>query len=266
LETSDKSNLERFKSDISKLVTQGDSLLEVMVIECFPDRKAKLSAKTLASLPVFRDSYQTWYSEALVCLAQTLPTRVDDFTRYYHPDKSRKELTALSYTISDYLHGLGATRTQGIHETKIVGLEAAIPKFKQQIEIVRSMQQRFESTLFDIRAVVQADLYDSELEAATDLNRNGFFRAAGAIAGVVLEGHLHVVFANHSLTVPKKAMLGLLIEDLKKNNVLDIPSWRFLQHLADIRNLCDHKLDREPTKDDVTQLLEGVRKSIKTIF
>jgi hypothetical protein len=103
-----------------------------------------------------------------------------------------------------------------MHETKVVGPDAAIPKFKQQVEIVKSMQQRFESSLFDIRAVVQADLYDSELEAAADLNKKGFFRAAGAIAGVVLEGHLHVVFSNHSLAVPKKATLGALIEGLKK--------------------------------------------------
>jgi hypothetical protein len=52
----------------------------------------------------------------------------------------------------------------------------------------------------------------------------------------------------------------------KKNDVLDVPAWRFLQHIAEIRNLCDHKLDREPTKDDVTELLEGVRRSIKTTF
>jgi len=87
-----------------------------------------------------------------------------------------------------------------------------------------------------------------------------------SLAGVVLEGHLHGVFNNHSLTVPKKATLGVLIEDLKKNDVLDIPNWRFLQHLTDIRNLCDHKLDREPTKEDVIALLEGVKKAIKTIY
>jgi hypothetical protein len=223
----------------------------------------------LASMPVFRNTYQSWYSEALVVLSQLLPSRVDDFKRYYSsgkPTKVTKDFSVLDYNISDYLLGVQATRTSGYETKTVAGPDAAIPKFVQQLEIVKTLQHRLESSLFDIRAVVQADLYDSEVEAASDLNRNGFVRAAGAIAGVVLEGHLHVVFANHSIAVPKKATLGQLIEELKKNDVLDIPNWRFLQHLADIRNLCDHKLDREPTKDDVTQLLEGVSKSIKTIF
>ena len=53
---------------------------------------------------------------------------------------------------------------------------------------------------------------------------------------------------------------------MKRNDVLDIPTWRFLQHLTDIRNLCDHKLDREPTSEDVIGLLDGVKKAIKTIY
>ena len=105
------SNLERFKADISKLVVQGNLLLEVMTIECSPPERAKVSAKTLASIPSFKDSYQTWYSETLACLAQILPSRVDDFKLYYLPDKYRKELTVVSYTISDYLSGLYVTST-----------------------------------------------------------------------------------------------------------------------------------------------------------
>jgi hypothetical protein len=254
------------KNDIAKLVANGERLMDAMILETFPADKKKMSAEKLASVPRFIDGYQSWYSEALSILSQLLPTRVNDFKEYYSFKKQAKDFSPLNYTISDYLHGMSATRGYGLEEKKIAGPDAAIPKFKQQLEIVKSLQRRFESSLFDVRAVAQADLYDNELEAAADLNRNGFFRAAGALAGVVLEGHLHGVFSNHSLTVPKKATLGVLIEDLKRNDVLDIPTWRFLQHLTDIRNLCDHKLDREPTSEDVIGLLDGVKKAIKTIY
>ena len=61
---------------------------------------------------------------------------------------------------------------------------------QQQTEIVRAAKARFESSLFDIKATAQADLFDSEIDASAELNKNGFARGAGAIAGVVLEGHL----------------------------------------------------------------------------
>lgn len=160
---------------------------------------------------------------------------------------------------------MSAVRTQGISSTTIADPKAAIPIFKQQLEIVKSCRTRLESSLFDIRSLVQADLYDTELDAALDLNKRGFARAAGALAGVTLEGHLHEVFRRHSITPPTKAMLGGLIEELKKQDVIDIPAWRSLQRLADIRNLCDHRMQREPTDADVQELIDGVQKIIKTL-
>jgi len=42
--------------------------------------------------------------------------------------------------------------------------------------------------------------------------------------------------------------------------------WRFIQHLADIRNLCDHSKADEPTAEQVDDLVKGVGKIIKTLF
>lgn len=38
--------------------------------------------------------------------------------------------------------------------------------FRQQQAILNAVKQRFESSLFDIKQLVQADLFDSELDAA----------------------------------------------------------------------------------------------------
>lgn len=39
-----------------------------------------------------------------------------------------------------------------------------------------------------------------------------------------------------------------------------------IQHLGDIRNLCDHNKDREPTKEEVEELINGIDQIIKTNF
>jgi len=126
---------------------------------------------------------------------------------------------------------------------------------------------RFESSLFDIRQLVQADLFDSELDAAKELIKHKFTRAAGALAGVVLERHLAQVCDNHDVKVAKKAPgISDLNNALREVDVIDVPQWRFIQHLADIRNLCDHSKEAEPTSDQVDDLVTGVMKLVKTLF
>ena len=69
-------------------------------------------------------------------------------------------------------------------------------RFNTQLKILESVRTRFDTSLFDIAQLVRADLFDSELDAARELAKNGFLRGAGAIAGVILERHLAQVCAN----------------------------------------------------------------------
>lgn len=200
----------------------------------------------------------------MVCISQLLPQRLEDFTSYYKPLRVRKDITYENYTISDYLKGL--TITRGFDKEKVVGPDAAFSVFQQQLSIVEALERRFESSLFDIQALVQADLFDNELDAAEELNKKGFHRGGGAIAGVVLEGHLRTVSVHHKVSLPKTATLGKINEKLKQEDVIDVPIWRFIQHLIDLRNLCDHKLGKEPTKENIEELIAGVRKVTKTVF
>ena len=96
---------------------------------------------------------------------------------------------------------------------------------------------------------------------------NKFTRAAGVLAGVVLERHLKEVCGNHDLTLRRKApQISHLNDALKGGNVIDIPQWRSIQQLGDLRNLCAHDKESEPTLDQVKDLLAGVAKVTKTIF
>ena len=144
---------------------------------------------------------------------------------------------------------------------------SAIPHFRQQLAMLKAVESRFESSLYDIKQLVMADLFDSELASAQELEKRGFLRAAGALAGVVLEKHLAQVMENHGVKTRKKNPCISDYNDLlKSESVIDTPVWRNIQRLGDIRNLCDHKKDREPTDDEVQELVSGVEKITKTLY
>lgn len=151
--------IEKYKKDIERLAHEGDRLYFAMVWETLPQERkkgVKLSDEEVKKLPDFKDDYQSWYSEATACISQLLPGRLEDFVAYYRPQKTRKEITSATYTIFDYLQGLSVTR--GYEKTKVVGPDAAIPIFMQQVNIVKALRRRLESSLFDIRTLVQAGL------------------------------------------------------------------------------------------------------------
>jgi len=264
-------NIEKYKKDLDDLIERGRMLHYGMIIEINPEEKETLKKrytkekwKNVEVMIDFKNKYQTWYSEALECVRQILPSRLDDFVRYYKPKVGRKEYNYENYTISDFLTGLSVTR--GYQKEKIVGPDAAIPLFKQQLAIVESLKNKFESTLFDIRQLVQADFFDNELDVAEELLKKGFIRAAGAIAGVVLEGHLQTVCENHGKKVSKsKPTISDFNDLLKKENIIETADWRRIQFLGDIRNKCDHK-KAEPKKGEIEDLIEGVKKVMKNIF
>ena len=265
-------NVDRYKKDLDALIVKGAQLHNAIQYDCFPKEVARTVRKShgdktnefIQTLPSFKDEYQSWYSEAKALVRQLLPDRLSDFTRYYEKPKSRKNVTSENYTIEDYLEGLTVTRGE---TSTIVGPDAAISRFYQQLSIVKSIRKHFRSSLFDIRQLAQADLFDSELDAAKELAKNKFTRAAGAVAGVVLERHLKTVCGAHDVKVrKKKPQITDLNNTLKDANVIDTPQWRFIEHLRDLRNLCVHAKESEPTEDQAKDLLAGVEKVTKTIF
>ncbi len=252
------------KKEVAVLSSQGSAIYFAMYDEAgklSKEAKEQIESKGI-KLPSVKNAYEPWYSESLRLIAQIIPDRKDDFVKLYKNEK-RKDIDFLSYTISDSLLGLETKRYGEI----IADKSAAIPKMKVQLSILEAAEKRFESSLFDLQEVLQADLFDDELAAAGALNKNGFFRAAGAVAGVVLEKHLAHVCKKHSLKSSKRhPTLSDFYQLLKENEVIDTPKWRFIQHLSDLRNLCDHDKGREPTKADIGELIEGVDKVIKTVF
>jgi hypothetical protein len=264
--------LAKYKKDLDRLIVRGNHLLVKLVFEESPSQKESYKNKDPKGYKLvndeidqFRNHYQQWYSEAYDLVRQLLPSRLSDFEGYYKAKPNRKEITYENYTVEDALQGLQVTR--GWEKEKIVGADAAIPRLQQQLKIVESVNRRFDSTLFDIKNLVQAELLDNELESAGELLKSGYFRAAGVVIGVVLEAHLANVMTQRSLKHAKKSpTLADYNDALKDAGVIDIAEWRRIQHLTDLRNKCGHKRAQDPTKEDIEDLLAGASRVIKNIF
>lgn len=256
------SNITKFKEELNALIADGELLRLSLALEVKAvDAEGEKQLRTM-KLPSFKNEYERWYSVAMQVVKQVLPDRLSDFVKQYKDDK-RKQTDFLTYGVSDYMIGLRTTRG---YETVVDG-KAAFPKFEQQLNILKSAQARLENSLFDMLEILQADLFDDELEAARELAKKGFTRGAGAVAGVVLERHLGHVCVKHNLTTRKKnPTINDLNQILKDGGVIDTPMWRFIQHLGDLRNLCDHSKERDPSKEDAADLIAGVEKVIKTLF
>lgn len=270
-------NIARFKADLEKLVKESGKLeLAFLVVvhgveevskalkKDADETEQKKMAADLKKLPSFNVTYQAWYSECLALIRQILPDRLTDFKEHFEAPKSRKDITYASYRIQDALTGIQVTRPP--YGDVVADNKAAIPHFQQQVAILKAAQKRFESSLFEIRQLVQADLFDSEIESARHLLKNKFLRAAGAVAGVVLEKHLLQVCYDHKVKLLKKnSGINDLNQLLKDASVIDVPQWRNIMLLGDIRNICDHNKQKEPTEQQVTDLIDGTDKVLKTI-
>lgn len=267
------SNLEKYRKDLKALLEEGGAVVQALRRSANgkDEWRARLAKAGWTeenietydnNLRPFHVCYHHWYSEALVVVKQLLPDRYADFVKFYERPKARKSFDVETYRIEDACQSLSSKAYNG---DVIVDSSAAVRLLQQQIAILESIEKRFESSLFDIKQLVQADLFDSELDVARELLKNKFARAAGAVAGVVLEGHLKQVCDNHNL--PKKSgTIAVLNDALKAAGVIELSQSRHIQFLGDIRNKCGHKNPTDPTVDEVDELITGVDKVIKTIF
>lgn len=242
---------EEVKKELGELIKKREDLIELIADT---DQAIKFGLE-----------YQVWYTRALKVVEALAPDRLDEFIGYYFIYPKRKVTDAGNYVIQDYIKGIGA-RKNGLGEKLWDCNNLVAIRVMNQIQILVSLSSRIDSVLSDVTGHLFAELQDKELEAAKQLVKVNL-RAAGALAGVVLERHLQRAAANHGVSIRKKSpTISDLNDPLKQKGVYGVTIWRKIQLLADIRNICSHQKSDEPTKDQVNELIDGVNSIIKTIF
>lgn len=237
-----------------------EELIEEAIEVCTLAGKAKG-----ANIWKFGMEYQNWYTRALKIVEVLANDRLEEFISYYKIDPKRKETNARNYVIQDFIMGIGARK--GIYGGPLWNTNSVtIAKVYNQLQILQSLETRIDSVLSDVQGSLLSELQDKELVTAEELLEINV-RAAGSLAGVILENHLQKVMQNHHIPMTKKnPTISDMNDPLKSNNIYDHPTWRKVQYLTDIRNLCSHKKDREPTMEEVRELISGVNEIIKKVF
>lgn len=204
----------------------------------------------MAPLPInIGLEYQRWYSAARIILARNQPDRLEEFDQAYFKERTYepgvKELCIKKHVTKE-------------EQLQLMDLIA------EQSDILSAVPSHLEFSIYDVELTAYSIMMDDELVAARHLLSKGFHRAAGALAGVVLERHLKNLLTKIVPPVKfrKNATLSPL-NDLCKENIYDMVTWRKVQYLIELRNLCDHDKKRTPNSEEVSILIDGVTAVVK---
>src|SRR5713101_1029276 len=150
----------------------------------------------------FGTQFQNWYTRTLPLVKALAPDRFAEFRAYYEADPKRKGIGPATYVLQDYINGI-APAPDWRGEVAFDHHQAAISRLLNQTQILASLSSRIETVLSNVEGHLLAEIEDRELAAAMELAKSNL-RAAGTLAGVVLERHLGQVASNRSVKISKK--------------------------------------------------------------
>ena len=133
--------------------------------------------------------------------------------------------------------------------------------------ILRAAKDDYENGhLYDLRRLVEAEVFDDFLEQAEYLLDSGYHQAAAVVAGCVLEDGLRRLCAAKGVAASPKAKLDTMNADLAKAGVFSVLVQKRITALADLRNKAAHGRWTEFTRDDVKEMVPGVRRLMEEHF
>jgi hypothetical protein len=113
--------------------------------------------------------------------------------------------------------------------------------------------------LASVRNLVQAEVFDNELEQAKELLSSGYHPAAAVVAGVVLETTLRQLCTARGIQIAK---LDKMNADLAKAGQYNTLVQKRVTSLAAIRNSAAHGDYAAFTKGDVDSMVEDVERLV----
>lgn len=238
------------KKDLEKLIDDGKKIISSFLSK---EEKKKFN---------FHFEYQKWYTIAIKIVSFLAPDRFNELKSYYEIDPKRKSLGYGTYVIQDYIKGVAPNNfNHPDFDTKYQTAQ----NLYNQLAILESLSSRIDGVLSNAEERLYIELQDAEIDVAVKLKKINL-RASGALAGVILEGYLKKVCTNRGITFSKKNItISDCNDELKNQSVYDTPTWRKISYFGDIRNICSHKKDEEPTDEHVQELLDGVNWVSKNI-
>lgn len=139
--------------------------------------------------------------------------------------------------------------------------EDNVAKFKRVRSVFLAAKEDFEGGyLLSMRALVQAEVFSTELDQARELLTAGYAAAAAVITGVVLETNLRELCTRHSLMAGK---LERMNADLVKAGAYNVLVQKKITAIAAIRNSAAHGNTSEFKPSDVAAMLADVERLLE---
>jgi hypothetical protein len=257
----------------SQQVQKGDDLLKVLETFGWKDKRPKrtkarreekfsfpdmefhetVEVPATAIIPTgFIRDYHEWYSGSIALVEGNMPSRASELLMLHEGLKGTK------YTPTPMVRMFASDCMTFLTQL------AMASRIRHMQSVVASIPAYMAARLYDIElAVAQAYVLD-ELSEAEVLLKSRFTRAAGGIAGVLLERHLKLICDRHHPTIKytKSAGISKLNDLLRNAGVYDVAQWRRVQWMGDVRNNCDHARTADPRREDVKDLIKEVRKFV----
>jgi hypothetical protein len=240
-------------------------------------------------------TYQSWYAKALRVIRQLYPELADDFQAHYrallamhrmttYPSWYRKALRLMHTWTGQRAHDAtdpaweGPYGKQAASDTSVshASMGMAMPRnsetmwrvrmtfltrLSQQVSMLNAVRNGLEYVLADLQSTLYGEVGDHIQATAYELFRRGQPRAAGALAGVLLELHLAKVATKYRVSIRHTSPgLTTLNAALKRGGIYDGEVWRFIQRLGALGQACVYASTHEPTVDELTEFLQGVQR------
>jgi hypothetical protein len=216
----------------------------------------------IVDLIEYRTAYQRWDTQSLKIIQNLAPDKFDRFVEFFESNSNRK---LLDDSIQEYVRTMTVGNGGYPEELPFNPEEMARMRFLNHLQALDEVSYLVESVLTDIENHLFTELQEKELEAAKTLKPVSL-RAAGTLAGVVLERQLRKLALKHSVTIPRpEATIRDLNDPLKLGKVYNFETWRKIQQLGDLYHLCSHRRNRDPKPNEVDDLIAGVRLIIQSV-
>lgn len=151
-----------------------------------------------------------------------------------------------------------------IEASKSGSLKSSYGLLLQMKSVFMAAKEDFEGGyLNSVRNLIQAEVFDNELDQAKELLKSGYAAAAAVVAGVVLETTLRNMCCDNGIPLGK---LDKMNADLAKKGIYNGLVQKRITALAGIRNSAAHGKVDEFSKDDVNLMINEIEKFVASIL
>ena len=120
--------------------------------------------------------------------------------------------------------------------------------------------------IFSAKALIEAEVFDDFPEQAEQLFAKGYYQPAAVVAGCVLEDGLKKLCDKSGINLDAKATINPANDALAKSGVYNTLMQKKILAMADLRNKAAHGQWSDFTKEDVGDMIRGVRSFMEQYY